>query len=153
MSHVVSIAVEIKDLDALAQACQRLGWQLHQRPHKWFGQWVDDSPVPRHLFADEAEYERVRALPRSDRQAFMTQLLNGAVAAIAVPERDYEAGLIRQNGCFTLAWDAWHGELNLNPLVQLYGVEKAKLEAKKSGFLCEEQQLQDGTIKLRLTQL
>ena len=63
--HVVTLGIEIKDLEALQEACQRLGWTFHEhQPHfRWVGRWYDDTPVPRHLFADEAEYQRVLALP------------------------------------------------------------------------------------------
>jgi hypothetical protein len=50
---VVSIGVEVKNLKALIAACSCLDWNVtigHEH-FRWFGSWVDDSPVPRQLFA------------------------------------------------------------------------------------------------------
>ena len=42
---------------------------------------------------------------------------------------------------------SWGDEKHLNRFVQLYGVEKARLEARRKGYSFEEQELEDGQIK------
>ena len=44
MSHVTALSIQVKDLAALALACQRLGLNLNlnQKNYKWYGQFVGD---------------------------------------------------------------------------------------------------------------
>ena len=42
----------------------------------------------------------------------------------------------------------WGEQQHLNALTQAYAVEKAKIEARRKGHTCTEQQLADGSIKL-----
>ena len=44
----------------------------------------------------------------------------------------------------------WGDRAELNRLVQMYAVEKARLEARRRGHSVVEQQLADGTIKLTI---
>lgn len=44
----------------------------------------------------------------------------------------------------------WGDQTHLHKFLQLYAVEKAKLEARKKGFQISEQSLQDGSIKLNI---
>lgn len=158
MSHVVSIAVEFKDLDAIKAACQRLGFTFRegQRTYKWYGHWVDDSPVPRHLFS-EAEYERITRMDKTHRQAFMNDVLGKCQHAIRVPGCEYEIGLIQIGEKWVPVWD-WYCSDNLGevlgqdggPLAQAYAVEKAKIEATQRGYPVVEEQLSDGSIRLQI---
>lgn len=45
------------------------------------------------------------------------------------------------NGC-------WGEQRHLDAFLQGYAVEKAKIEARRQGYACSEQQLNDGSIKL-----
>jgi hypothetical protein len=45
---------------------------------------------------------------------------------------------------------AWGEQEHLSRFLQLYAVEKAKLEARKKGYTVTEQALQDGSIKVQL---
>jgi hypothetical protein len=47
----------------------------------------------------------------------------------------------------------WGEQGELDRFLQAYAVEKAKLEARKKGYVASEQQLQDGSIQVRLTQV
>lgn len=159
MSHVVSISVEIRDLHALQKACQRLGWTLQhgQQTYRWFGRWMDDSPIPAHLFTPERA-ATLQALPREERIEAMNEFLGRCDHAIAVPGCQYEIGLKNYGDHYQLAWDFWEGPMNRamgtggGPLLQAYAVEKAKLEAQRQGFTCTESTLQDGTVKLQLVE-
>jgi hypothetical protein len=44
----------------------------------------------------------------------------------------------------------WGDQQHLSRFLQLYAVEKAKLEARKKGYTVTEQALQDGSIKVQL---
>lgn len=159
MSHVVSISVEVRDLQALGKACQRLGWKLQhgKQTYKWFGRWVDDSPVPTHLFTPERAAE-LEAMTREERIDEMNNFLGRCEHAISTPECGYEVGVKSYGDHFKLVWDFWEPAMNRamrnggGPLLQAYGVEKAKLEAQRQGFTCTESVLQDGTIKLQLVE-
>jgi hypothetical protein len=44
----------------------------------------------------------------------------------------------------------WGDQAHLDRFLQLYAVEKSKLEARKKGFAVTEQTVQDGGIKLQI---
>src|SRR5436305_10265370 len=44
----------------------------------------------------------------------------------------------------------WGDQAHLDRFLQLYAVERAKLEARRRGFPVTEQALQDGSIKLQI---
>jgi hypothetical protein len=90
-----SIGGEAKNLKALIAACNRLGWKLtigHEH-FRWFGSWMDDSPVPRQLFATDAEYQACLALGVTERQNLMTAKLAAPTAHIQLPGHDYHVGV------------------------------------------------------------
>lgn len=46
----------------------------------------------------------------------------------------------------------WGDQVQLDKFLQMYAVEKAKLEARKKNLLVTEQTLQDGSIRLQITE-
>jgi hypothetical protein len=46
----------------------------------------------------------------------------------------------------------WGEPAHLDHFLQLYAVEKAKLEARRKGYAVTEQQLQDGSIRLQIAE-
>jgi hypothetical protein len=46
--------------------------------------------------------------------------------------------------------ERWGSQEYLDRFLQLYAVERAKLEARKKGYTVSEQSLQDGSIKLQI---
>ena len=44
----------------------------------------------------------------------------------------------------------WGSQLELDKFLQIYAVEKAKIEARKSGYTATEQSLPDGSIRVRV---
>jgi hypothetical protein len=46
----------------------------------------------------------------------------------------------------------WGERAHLDRFLQLYAVEKAKLEARRKGYAVAEQQLADGSIRLQITE-
>jgi hypothetical protein len=47
---------------------------------------------------------------------------------------------------------AWGDQAHLDRFLQAYAVERAKLEARTHGYTVSEQALQDGSIKVQITQ-
>jgi hypothetical protein len=141
MSHVAKIEVEIRDLEALAAACQRIGCELHmgQREYAWFGTSVGDYPLP---------------------EGFKAADLGKCEHAISVPGASYEVGVVaRRDGRqgYTLLWDSWSSgglERKLGQgasrLVQAYGVEAATRAARRQGYSVTETTREDGAIVLKV---
>lgn len=158
--HVVTLAIEMKSLQAIKAACKRLGWTFKekQRRYKWFNVWADDSPVPRHLFDKQADYDAVVAMNRANRIKTMNKLLGHCDHAISVPGCRYEVGLIQKGEKLLPIWDWYDSGLNKamggnagdenNVFAQAYGIEMAKLQAQMMGLYCTEHQMQDGSVKL-----
>ena len=73
---------------------------------------------------------------------------------VQLPEWQYPVVIDTQNGA--LHYDnfegAWGDQRQLDSLMQAYAVEKARCEARKQGHTVTEQLLQDGSIKLQITQ-
>jgi len=44
----------------------------------------------------------------------------------------------------------WGEQAHLDRFLQMYAVEKAKIEARKRGYTVREQALQDGAIKVQI---
>ena len=141
MSHLAEIEIEITDLGALAAACRRLGFVFKedQKTYAWYGRWEGDYPLP---------------------EGFSQEDLGNCDHAIQVPGADYEVGVVkaRQGAGYRLLWDFWsRGGLTdrlgrkAERLVQAYGVEKAKREARKQGFSVYETTREDGSVSLTLT--
>lgn len=153
--HVVSISVEVKSLEALGAACERLHWTMTggHAGYRWFGEWVDDSPVPARLFATEAEYQKVLAMSRIDRQAFMTALLSRPDAFIRLLAHDYDVGIYRVGDRYELLFDEWHGHFAVeerHQLAQAYAVEHSLATARSRGEFATVNAVEDGAVELRI---
>jgi hypothetical protein len=116
LSHIVSIKTEVRDAQAVAEACRRLGL-----PEPVTGTAT--------LFSGEA-----------------TGLL------VRLPDWNYPvvfdpaAGQVQ----FDNYGGAWGDRKHLDRFMQVYAVEKARLEARKRGHNVVEQSLPDGSIKLTI---
>ncbi len=145
MSHVVSIAIEIKDLDCLGAACASLGLELirDQKVYKWWGTSVGDYPIPAGFTAAD--------LGKCD-HAIRIKGDPSAYEIGVVPRRDGKAG-------YTLLMD-FYGQHHLMSLVggesasklkQEYAHAVAVKQARKAGFRVLGSSIQsDGSIKLRV---
>jgi hypothetical protein len=138
MSHISEVDIVIKSLDALRAACQRMGWQFveGQKTYAWWGHWVGDYPLPKNTRVED---------------------LGKCTHAIKVPGAKYEVGVVEMpDGTFTLRYDFYStgglaGKLGAGAglLKQAYGIEAAKIAARRKGFSCYEQLQEDGkTIEL-----
>ena len=125
MSHFTTITTQIKDVDALRAAVAEMGLQL---------------------------------IPNSTARGFYQQTLNGEyVIRLKGP---YDIAVNQQpDSTYGLTTDWWDGHVekevgsNFGRLLQLYGVHKATIEARKKGFSVLRNQQPNGSIKLVLATL
>ena len=136
--HISTVKLEVRSLEALKAACQRLGLEFRegQTHYAWFGYFVGDAPLP---------------------EGFTQEDLGKCEHALHVPGAGYEIGLVFRDGCWRLMWDSFGpGGLeaalgtDCNLLKQSYGIAAALLEAQRQGLTCWEEQLTDGAIKLHI---
>ncbi len=125
MSHFTEIKTQIKDISALRAACEELGLEL---------------------------LENAEARGYGDRR-----LRSDYVIRLKGP---YDVAIQRQpDGSFNLVADLWKGHVeredgkDFGRLKQLYGVNKATLEAKRKGLHVRRQNLANGQIRLALTRV
>lgn len=73
---------------------------------------------------------------------------------IQLPGWQYPAVVDTLTGCIN--YDNfeghWGNQTHLSKFLQMYAVEKARLEARKKGLQFSEQTLQDGSIKLQIVE-
>jgi hypothetical protein len=114
MSHIVSIATEVRDAAALRAACRRL--KLPEPVHK------------------------------------TVTLFSGEATGLAVELPHWQYPVVIDTASGEIRYDnfegRWGEQKHLDALLQMYSVEKAKIEARRKGYVCAEQQLADGSIKL-----
>jgi hypothetical protein len=122
MSHFTEIKTQIKDIEALRSACTEMGITLLQ------------NAEARGYYENKTKGELVIRL-----------------------KGPYDIALNKQpDGSYGLTSDLWNGhvESEVGPgygkLLQLYGVHKATLEARKKGLSVLRKQQQNGSIKLVL---
>ena len=125
MSHFTTIKTQIKDLEALRSAVTELGLQL---------------------------------VPKTTARGFINQTVKGEfVIRLKGP---YDIAVNRQpDATYGLTTDWWNGHVerevgsNFGRLLQLYGVHKTVVEARKKGWSVLRKQQPNGSIKLILATL
>ena len=122
MSHFTSIQTQIKDLDALADACKELGVELVH------------GGEARGYAGQTRKGEAVIKL-KGPYDIALNQQPDGNYALTT----DFWAGHVEQEV------GAGFGKL-----MQLYGVHKAMREARKKGYLASRKTLPNGAIKLTI---
>jgi len=122
MSHFTEIKTQIKDIEALRQTCQELGLTLLQ------------DTKARGYYDKKTKGE------------FVIEL-----------KGPYDIALNQQpDGTYGLTADLWQGHVEqevgkgYGKLIQLYGVHKASIEARKKGLSVLRRQQPNGSIKLVL---
>jgi len=138
LSHIARIELEIKSLEDLKAACNRLGLTFHENEtsYKWYGRWVGDQPLPEGIKEED--------LGKCDHM-------------IHVPGAKYQIGIIKRDGNYQLLWDNWHaGGLenvlgkNAGLLKQAYAVEAIKRTSRVKGLRLQEQK-KENVIRITLT--
>lgn len=162
MSHVVTMELEVKNLEALKRCCQNVpGATFHEgrTDYRWVGTWVDDSPVPRNLFATEEGYRRMVNLPREQRKKEMKDLLNKCDHVISLDGYMGEVGVFKVGDRYELTWD-WAMDIRnimgvpghkyyehiVNPFPAAYGAEVAKMHYEEQGWDWNEWKDSQGNI-------
>ncbi len=122
MSHFTTVKTQIKDIDALRLACAELGLTVKQNAQA--------------------------------RGYYENKTRGDCVIKLKGP---YDIALNHQpDGSFGITADLWEGHVekevgkNYGKLLQLYGVHKATLEARKKGLSVFRRAQQNGAIKLVL---
>ena len=107
MSHVATVDVEVKDLDALAEAARAVGLELirGQTTYRWYGRHVGDYPLPAgYAKKDLGMCEHALRIPDGpDKHA-----------------RAYEIGVVRRRDGkpgYALMWDFYSGGFGLEERV------------------------------------
>ncbi len=141
MSHVVSINVELNDLDAIKATCHELGLTFleNQKTYQWWGRSLGYYAIPDGFTKDD---------------------LGHCEHAIKVPGTTWEIGLAKpRNGKgYRLLFDFYgsQGQPILDALggekaskfVQLYGVHRAMAMARKLGHNVTRQVGRNGVINV-----
>src|SRR5262249_12468364 len=82
------------------------------------------------------------------------KLYSGEATGLLVQLPGWEYPLAIDTITGTLRYDNFEGhwgeQQHLDRFLQIYAVEKAKIEARKKGYTVTEQALQDGSIKVQL---
>lgn len=120
MSHFTTIETQIRDIEALKAACNELGLNVIQN-------------------------SQARGYDNRTYQGEYVIKLHGP----------FDIALNRQaNGSYQLITDWWNGHVEkqvgkkFNWLIQLYGVHKAAIEARRKGYSVSRYSLNNGAIKL-----
>lgn len=138
MSHITTIDLQVKDLDALAKACGRLGLELvlGQKTFKWYGRFVGDT-------TPNLSPEEIKAFGKCDHAIRVKDNANA-----------YEIGVVKRadGKGYALQWDSWQGgfgmhakagygdmglrgkDANINKLRDWYAAEVARKQMSKQGF-------------------
>lgn len=132
MSHIATVEVEFRDMDALAKACVKCGVELRQdqKTFRWYNSKVspcDAAIVHPNAKAYEIGVHKTETGLRIQFDPFMSGY--GMQDAVAF-EDDIEG---------------------LGKLQQAYAVEVARKQAKRQGFSVREQVQADGRVKLTLS--
>jgi hypothetical protein len=84
------------------------------------------------------------------------QLFSGEATGLIVQLSGWEYPAAIDTLTGTIRYDnyegMWGNQQHLDRLIQMYAVEKAKLEARRRGYAVSEQQLHDGSIRLNLVE-
>ena len=122
MSHFTTIKTQIKDLNALRAACDELGFAL---------------------------------VPNTLARGYLANRIKGDV--VIELKGPYDIAVNKQpDGSFGLTADLWQGHVerevgkDYGKLIQLYGVHKAMIEARKKGHMVRRAQQANGAIKLTI---
>ena len=145
MSHIVTIDLEIHNLEALKSAAARLDMEFRegQTTYRWFGTRIGNDPLPPGMSVED---------------------LGRCEHAIAIREagagKAYEVGVVRSKSHdgYTLVWDFWRGGFGLREVVgdgcgrlmQAYALASAKSSAAAKGWSTQEVIQNDGSVRLTL---
>ena len=162
MSHIATVAVEIRDLDALDRACQRLGLELRrgQTTYKWWGNVGPRAEMSAdQVFAFLKRREPGFTIPSG--MSLEDWKAGTCLHAIVLPgsAHGFEIGVTRsKNGQnLTLLGDLdllsadfsnTIGGPHCGKLVQAYSLEVAKRQMQLKGFRVQERTTANKSVQL-----
>ena len=142
MSHITTIELDIKDLDALKVAAEKLGLEFRrgQSTYRWYGRKIGSDPLP--VGFKESDLGKCE-------HALSVKGNPGAYEIGIVKRRDGRPG-------YSLLVDWWDGAKgltakvgdNANMLRQGYATEITKRYWRKKGYAVTETRREDGTVIL-----
>jgi len=147
MSHVATIEIIIKDLEALKQACKECGLEFvqGQKTYKWYGKWVQD------YHGNDAAYKH----------GIDPKNYGKCDHAIRVPNNPqaYEIGVVKVDKGYTLVWDFWNGGFGLEKLagpncsnvVQNYSKNVTLKKLRNMGYSVKHKTNTEGDIEIEAT--
>jgi hypothetical protein len=129
MSHITTINVEIRDLEAVKEICKELGLEFRegQRSYRWYGVSVGDYPIPTGFTKSD--------LGRCDH-----------AIGIKGNSKSYEIGLVKRGDAYIPLFDFWQGGFGLEERIgpgakkfteaytRAVSVKTARTFAKSKGF-------------------
>lgn len=144
MSHVATVDLEIRDLDALAEAAKRIGLELvrGQQTYRWWGHSVGDYAMPEGFTEDD--------LGKCQHALVVEGADAGTYEVGVVKRRDGRAG-------FVLQWDFYAGGHGLEAVVgegcakikQAYATVVAAKQLRRQGYSVTETVNADGAVILQ----
>jgi len=144
MSHVETIELQVKDLEALKAACKENGWTFleGQKTFKWYGRWVND------FHGETAAYKH----------GIKPEDYGKCDHAISVPGASYEIGLVKKGSAYQVVFDAWGGGglpkkigSGAEKLKQSYALAVVQKQCKRKGHRIREHRInKDGSIFLKV---
>ena len=133
MSHYSEVLIELTDEGCLVAALERLGFkgkvEVHKEAQVLYGYQGDMRAQKAHVII-----RRQHVGPAANDLGFERQA-----------DSKYRVWVSEYDQKYNKYDDAWMGRLK-----QAYGVEKARIEAKKKGYRVSEHKLDDGRIRLVL---
>ena len=112
---------------------------------------VEIKTEVRDVAAARAACQRLRLEPPIEGRA---KLFSGEATGLIVKLPDWKYPVVFDTASGEARFDnyrgRWGDQAQLNQFLQAYAVERAKIEARKKGHSCTEQQLEDGSIKLTI---
>ena len=163
MSHLVSIDLEIMDLDALEQSCPELGliFRRDQKKYKWYGASMGDYPLPAGMTKDQlGKCEHAISVVGAGKDCYEIGIYRRPAGTFkTVTHADGTTKQVDISGTYGLVFDFWNGGYgleakcgaNAGKLAQAYAREVAIKQAKRQGFAVQQKRTQDGKIQLVLT--
>ena len=140
MSHLATISVQIKDIEAMKAACAELGWTFSEgkQNYRWWGSEFPKSKQAKEALAAMSTEQRALA-GRCEHSISM----NGCQFDIGLVKTDTGYSIVADDLVYLSSWNKQFDKLGegASKLLQLYGVHKAQIEAKKRGLLFTRKQV------------
>ena len=143
MSHVATVDLVFKDLEALKKVCEDLGliWKENQKTYRWYGTWVRD------YHAQDAAYKN----------GIDPKNYGKCEHAIGTKANGYEIGVCKNpNGDgYVLVWDFYDGTIEkvvgkqCHKLYQSYSKNVVMKKVKYKGYILKKEIVNDeGEVEL-----